>query len=55
LALLPAILLFLPFRKKYYAWIIVVALIFELLVFIKTDNNLIDNSSISSISSEAKQ
>ncbi len=50
LALLPAILLFLPYRKKYYSFLIVLVLIAELLVFIKTDNNVIDNSKLSTFS-----
>lgn len=50
LALLPVLFLFLPFRRKEYAYLIVVLLILELLVFIKVDNKLIDNNDLGNVS-----
>lgn len=50
LALLPSLLLFLPYRKKYYSLFIVLFIFLELLVFIKTDNNLIENNQLSNYS-----
>jgi len=55
LALLPVVLLFLPFRKKYYSIIIVIALILELFVFIKTDNRIINNSDLKQLSEVSKE
>ncbi len=55
LALLPAILLFLPYRKKYYSLFIVLILIIELSVFIKTDKNIINNSELSIYSQMSKE
>jgi hypothetical protein len=52
LALLPTVLLFLPFRKKNYAFLIIIFLLLELLVFIKTDNNLIEKEKILNISEQ---
>jgi hypothetical protein len=51
---LPVILLFLPYRKKYYPFLIILFLILELLVFIKTDNKVINSNDISKISQESK-
>ena len=50
LALLPVVLLFLPFRKKYFSFLIVLILILELLIFIKTDNKLIENENLPELS-----
>lgn len=51
LALIPVILLFLPFRRKEYAYLIVLFLILELFIFVKADSNkLIENNSLSGIS-----
>ncbi len=54
LALLPVVLLFLPFRKKWYAYFIVLLLLLELLTFIPWSNSVIDNSKLSNISSDTK-
>jgi len=51
LALLPCILLFLPYRKKYYWYFIVIILLLEIFIFYKSDVNLIDNSKLSVFSS----
>lgn len=55
LALLPSLLLFLPYRKKYYSLFVVLFLFCELLLFIKTQNNLIDNSQLSNYSEMSEQ
>lgn len=55
LVLIPAILLFLPFRRNYYWFLIVIILILELLVFVKTDNNIIDNTKLSSFSTMSEE
>ncbi|MFK7780632.1 MAG: hypothetical protein QM490_05890, partial [Candidatus Gracilibacteria bacterium] len=54
LALLPVIFLFLPFRRKEYAYLIVIILILELLVFVKVNNKLIDNSGLKNITEISK-
>ena len=50
LALIPVVLLFLPFRKKWYPAIIVLALLIELLIFIKHDNYAFESTKISHLS-----
>jgi hypothetical protein len=47
--------LFLPFRKKYYSFLIVLILILELLVFIKSDNTLIDNNKLNNLSQTTRE
>ncbi len=54
LALLPVLLLFLPFRKKYYSFLIVVILILELLIFVSFNNKLIESNKISTFSKTAQ-
>ena len=54
LALLPVILLFLPYRNKNYAYFIVIFLLLELFVFVKIDNDIVDISNISSIKIETR-
>ncbi|MDP2396532.1 MAG: hypothetical protein Q8S84_05685 [bacterium] len=48
-------MLFLPYRKKYYSLFVVLFLFCELLLFIKTQNNLIDNSQLSNYSEMSEQ
>ncbi len=55
LAFIPSILLFLPYRKKYYSLFIVLFIFLELLVFLKSDNNLIDNTKLSTYSQMSEQ
>lgn len=47
LALLPIILLFLPFRNKNYAFLIIFILFLEILIFYQTDRKIIDNTDLS--------
>lgn len=54
LALIPVIFLFLPFRRKEYAYLIVLLLVLELLVSIKGNNKLFENKDLSQISETTK-
>jgi hypothetical protein len=54
LALIPVIFLFLPFRRKEYAYLILLLLVLELLVFIKGDNKIFENKNLSQISQTTK-
>ncbi len=54
LALLPVILLFLPYRKKNYAFLIVIFLLLELLIFVKSEAKPINISNLSAINQETK-
>jgi len=49
LALLPALLLFLNYRKKYYAYFIVLILFLELIIFFKAPNNLIEKEKLNNL------
>lgn len=55
LALLPVVLLFLPYKKKYYPVFIVLFLILELFVFLRTDNKLIENTQLASFSQMSEE
>jgi len=54
LALIPVIFLFLPFRKRWQAYFIVLLLLLELLTFIPSDNKLINNNDLININKETK-